>query len=275
MNDVQSAEPWQLPGISHESTLFIGTDRLRLRHALGLNGDRELLTVAAAEAATVQFERRFDLVVVMVCDAADDGEGRAMTHCAVQHLERGGHLVVVHEPIKPALCDGFGSADFHDLHTGQLQNEPIGSATMSVFRRGERITVHDLLYEARATIKRVTPGELLDRLRSATPPLVLDTRTPTDRGRFGVIPDAVHVPRTVVEWHLDPANGYLHPAMRSFDQQVVVVCNSGYSSSLAAANLVRIGFSDVADLIGGHTAWCAAGLPVESADHSHLDTPAT
>ena len=40
------------------------------------------------------------------------------------------------------------------------------------------------------------------------------------------------------------------------------------------ANLVRIGFTDVADLIGGHTAWCTTGLPVVRADHSHLDTPA-
>jgi rhodanese-related sulfurtransferase len=104
---------------------------------------------------------------------------------------------------------------------------------------------------------------------------VIDTRTPTDRARFGAIHGAVHVPRTVVEWHFDPANGYLHPAMRSFDQPLVVVCNSGYSSSLSAANLVRIGFTDVADLVGGFEAWRVAGFPVDQPDHSHLDLPAT
>ena len=131
--------------------------------------------------------------------------------------------------------------------------------------------MHAPLSETRATIRRLTANQLHDRMQSADPPLVLDTRTHTDRGRFGVIPGSVHVPRTVVEWHLDPANGYLHPEMRSFDQALVLVCNGGYSSSLAAANLVRIGFTDVADLIGGHTAWCTTGLPVVRADHEHHD----
>lgn len=46
-----------------------------------------------------------------------------------------------------------------------------------------------------------------------------------------------HVPRTVLEWHLDPANGYRHPAVTSLDQPLVLVCNRGYSSSLAAGHL--------------------------------------
>ncbi len=86
-----------------------------------------------------------------------------------------------------------------------------------------------------------------------------------------MIPGAVHVPRTVVEWHLDPANGYRHPDVESFDQPLVLVCNGGYSSSLAAASLLDLGFTDVADLVGGHRAWVAAGLPVVAPDHSHLD----
>jgi rhodanese-related sulfurtransferase len=51
-----------------------------------------------------------------------------------------------------------------------------------------------------------------------------------------------------------------------------VVCNGGYSSSLAAASLVRLGFTAVSDLVGGVHAWNRAGLPLTSADHSFLDT---
>ncbi len=98
-------------------------------------------------------------------------------------------------------------------------------------------------------------------LESDTAPHVLDTRTHTDRHRSGVIPGSMHVPRTVLEWHLDPSNGYRHPAAISFDEPIVVVCNGGYSSSLAAANLVDLGFEDVSDLIGGHRAWLAARPP--------------
>ena len=72
-------------------------------------------------------------------------------------------------------------------------------------------------------------------------------------------------------WHLDPANGYRHPSVSSFDQPLVVVCNGGYSSALAAASLLDLGFVDVADLVGGMRAWTGAGHPVVAADHSHLD----
>ena len=127
------------------------------------------------------------------------------------------------------------------------------------------------MFEARSRLTRTTADELAVRLRTPDAPVVVDTRTATDRLRFGVIAGSIHVPRTVVEWHLDPANGYRHPAVSSFDQPLVIVCNGGYSSALAAASLLDLGFVDVADLIGGMRAWIGAGHPVVAADHSHLD----
>lgn len=224
--------------------------------------------VASSKAASAQLERRFEVVVVRTDDADDAAHQRSRIHCAVQHVDRDGYLLVLHDPAGPALCPGFREEDLRP--TGQML---INGALASCFQRGERTTVHDLLYDARSLIARVDATALHERMSGGNGPLVLDTRTHTDRARFGVIPGSVHVPRTVVEWHLDPCNGYLHPAMQSFEQPIVVVCNGGYSSSLAAANLVQIGFAAVADLIGGHAAWCAAGLPVHLPDHSHLDIP--
>lgn len=81
----------------------------------------------------------------------------------------------------------------------------------------------------------------------------------------------MHLPRTVLEWRVDPTNGYLHPAVRSFDQRLVVVCNHGYSSSVAAATLQRLGYPSATDLVGGVHAWRAAGLPVVPPDHTFLE----
>ena len=225
--------------------------------------------VADIDAASMQLERRF-AVVTIAAHLLDDDEGRrrAVLHTALMHLDRAGLLLVAHGRGQKVLCDGFRTDDLILLGIVDRADSHI-----SVFRRGERTTVHDLLFEARDTIKRYAPSDLLRLMQSDNPPLVLDTRTHIDRGRFGVIAGAVHVPRTVLEWHLDPANGYLHPAMRSFEQPLVVVCNGGYSSSLAAANLGRIGFSDVGDLIGGFLAWQSQGFPVAGPDHSHLDIP--
>jgi rhodanese-related sulfurtransferase len=72
----------------------------------------------------------------------------------------------------------------------------------------------------------------------------------------------VHLPRTVVEWRIDPVSGYSVPEATGLDQRIVVYCNDGYSSSFAAANLRRLGFDRATDLIGGFDGWVRAGLPV-------------
>jgi rhodanese-related sulfurtransferase len=217
-------------------------------------------------ATTTQLDRRYDVVVLTTTGLIDTGSDRALLHAAVLHLERDGHLALI-RPTENQLP----LAAAHEIDLIRIDEFDGGDTTTTLLRRGPRFTVHDLVYEARTLIDRVAPIELHSQLQAADPPLVLDTRTDTDRSRFGVIPGSIHVPRTVVEWHLDPSNGYLHPAFVSFDQPIVVVCNGGYSSTLSAANLSRLGFGQVADLIGGMQAWLAAGLPVSDPDHSHLD----
>jgi rhodanese-related sulfurtransferase len=128
-----------------------------------------------------------------------------------------------------------------------------------------------MVFEARTSLRRVQPVELAAQLRTSPPPLVIDSRTPSDRARFGTIEGSIHLPRTVLEWRLDPANGYLHPAVESFEQALVVVCNHGYSSSVAASNLQRLGYRTATDLVGGVQAWRAAGLPLVPPDHTFLE----
>jgi rhodanese-related sulfurtransferase len=71
----------------------------------------------------------------------------------------------------------------------------------------------------------------------------------------------VPVERIVLEWRLDPHGAYRLPEVTE-DAIVIVVCNEGYASSLAARDLKRIGLRNATDLAGGFRAWAAAGLPV-------------
>ena len=152
-----------------------------------------------------------------------------------------------------------------------LERFDVEGSRITLLQRTNRVTIHDKVFEARGRIRRVNPHDLFDRLQRVGAPTVVDTRTAVDRGRFGVIDGSIHVPRTLVEWHLDPANGYRHPVVTSFDQPLVLVCNGGYSSSLAADSLLDLGFTDVGDLVGGIRAWRHAGFDVVEPDHSHLD----
>jgi rhodanese-related sulfurtransferase len=92
---------------------------------------------------------------------------------------------------------------------------------------------------------------------------VHDIRSEAQRWRDGDIPDAVRHPRNVLEWRADPASGHSDPALSAaLDRCLIVVCDEGYQSSLAAANLHDLGCSNATDLIGGFQAWRAAGLAV-------------
>jgi rhodanese-related sulfurtransferase len=81
------------------------------------------------------------------------------------------------------------------------------------------------------------------------------------RARDGVVPGALHLPLTVFPWRLAPDSGWRHPSAPAAGARVIVVCDHGYSSVLAAATLADLGFARPADVIGGFAAWHAAGLP--------------
>jgi rhodanese-related sulfurtransferase len=132
-----------------------------------------------------------------------------------------------------------------------------------------RLTVEQMLTQARAGLDRLSPEALHRALDSGA--VVLDTRTPTDRDRIGCIPGAIHAPRTLLEFMVDPDWGYQHAAIVGFDQLLVCVCNGGYSSSLAAASLQQLGFHRATDLVGGVDAWHAAGLPLVPPDYIQFD----
>jgi rhodanese-related sulfurtransferase len=100
--------------------------------------------------------------------------------------------------------------------------------------------------------------------------LILDTRQDTDRWSNGVIAGSLHTPRTVLEWVADPTSEFQSPFVEGLDQVLVVMCNEGYSSSLAAFNLQRLGFCNATDMIGGYAAWCEADLPTQSAEPHDL-----
>jgi rhodanese-related sulfurtransferase len=124
-----------------------------------------------------------------------------------------------------------------------------------------RRTVHDLLDAARARYGRLTPAAAFDAVRAGA--ILVDTRDGDQRRRDGLIPGALVIDRTVLEWRVDPESGAPHPAIGGLDAPLILLCDQGYSSSLAVASLLDLGATAVTDVVGGFRAWRAAGLPVD------------
>ena len=118
--------------------------------------------------------------------------------------------------------------------------------------------VDDILTQSREGVRRLSAHEAYAAAQAGA--LLVDTRTSRQRERQGDLPGAVVIDLTVLEWRLDPTSPYRIPEA-SDDVLVVVVCRQGYSSSLAAASLRRLGLR-ATDLDGGVEAWLAAGLPL-------------
>lgn len=119
-----------------------------------------------------------------------------------------------------------------------------------------------LLAAARRGSTRLPPAAVPDRLRAGA--LLVDTRTEIQRAEQGELPGALVIDRTVLEWRLDPLGDHRIPEATGFEVEVIVACRQGFSSSLAAESLRRLGLSRATDMVGGVEAWIAAGLPMST-----------
>ena len=113
-----------------------------------------------------------------------------------------------------------------------------------------------LLEESRRDLARVEPADL--ESVAAAGALVVDIRPVELRDRDGELPGAVVIDRNVLEWRLDPTSPHRLPGMDDPDRTVVLVCNEGYASSLAAHTLQQLGLRNATDLAGGYQAGLAA-----------------
>jgi rhodanese-related sulfurtransferase len=123
-----------------------------------------------------------------------------------------------------------------------------------------RLTVDELLTEARSGIERLGPEETAAAMSAGA--VLVDIRSEYQRDRDGVVPGSVFVPRNALEWRCDPESKWRDERVSEPSRRLIVMCDEGYQSSLAAANLKRLGLERVADLAGGFQAWRSAGLPV-------------
>lgn len=122
-------------------------------------------------------------------------------------------------------------------------------------------TARQLVEDALDQVTSLSVPQLQQRLGAPGLKLV-DLREPDERLRHGSIPGALHVPRGLLEFKADPASPWADPALAA-PGPWVLFCGVGWRSALAALALQEMGFSDVAHLDGGFTAWRDAGGAVE------------
>jgi rhodanese-related sulfurtransferase len=126
--------------------------------------------------------------------------------------------------------------------------------------------VDDQLLDARSRLARVSPRAAYQEALYGRAVLVdispAAPRAVAGEGAGHLAPLVVE--RNVLEWRFDPRAESRLP-MAGFETRVIVLCQEGYTSSLAADSLLRLGVRRATDVVGGFRAWREAGLPVASA----------
>ncbi len=117
----------------------------------------------------------------------------------------------------------------------------------------EPVAIDALLEQSRHGLDRVEPADLATEVDRGA--LVVDIRPVEQRQRDGDMPGAIVIDRNVLEWRLDPTCPHHIAAVTDAGARIILVCNEGYSSSLAAATLRRLGLHHATDLRGGFQAW--------------------
>ena len=125
--------------------------------------------------------------------------------------------------------------------------------------------VDDLLADARSRLERLEAAEAFEEVRDGA--ILVDIRPAAQRAAEGQVHCSLGtlvIERNVLEWRFDPRSEARIP-QAAYGARVIVLCQEGYTSSLAADALRSIGIARATDVVGGFSAWRAAGLPV--ADH--------
>lgn len=139
-------------------------------------------------------------------------------------------------------------------------------------RRAEapgRHSIEEILAAARAGVERVDPADLQGLIADGAH--VIDIRHGATRRPEGHVPGATVMERLVLEWRLDPLSAHRMEDGPDYDDLVIVVCNEGYYSSLAARDLRDLGFHRATDMVGGFRAYHAEGHPVAEKPSRRVD----
>jgi rhodanese-related sulfurtransferase len=120
-------------------------------------------------------------------------------------------------------------------------------------------SIDTILAEARTRLSRLDPVAAYDALSRGA--VLVDIRPAAQRAAEGEVPGTLVIERNVLEWRFDPLSDARLPEVTGYDIEVIVLCQEGYTSSLAAVALQDVGIHRATDVDGGFAAWRSAGLP--------------
>ena len=240
----------------HNDDQFLRTVVETIQHTLMLQ--RYLFAVA-----TTGTQKEATANALIICGSSEDFVQRAVLLTSSKFLGR----------VESAVNEGVRwVAAVRDIGTSSYDE----AALWDVLRKSARtlsdplspppgsLGIAQILSNARSKLQRLTPAQAYDELRDPDYPMpvfLVDIRPAAQREAEGGIHGSLIIERNVLEWRFDPRCDSRLDIADRYDSKIIIYCQQGFTSSLAAASLQELGLLNATDIVGGYAAWRDARLP--------------
>ncbi|EGO02236.1 hypothetical protein SERLA73DRAFT_50061 [Serpula lacrymans var. lacrymans S7.3] len=200
---------------------------------------------------------------LVICGSSDDFVQRAILLASSKFLGRV-ESVVNEGTVWIAAVRNIGSSSYDEAALWDVVCKSVRAPIDPLCPPPGSRSIDQILSDARSKLQRVTPQQAYEELHDPTFPMpvfLVDIRPAAQREREGGIHGSLIIERNVLEWRFDPRCEARLAIADRYDLKIIVYCQEGYTSSLAAAALHELGLLNATDIIGGYAAWKAAGLP--------------
>ncbi len=126
-----------------------------------------------------------------------------------------------------------------------------------------KISAKQLVADATAEITTLTPQDAL-AMQQAGEAIIVDIRDVRELAREGKVPDAVHAPRGMLEFWVDPASPYHRDVFAQTGKTYIFFCAAAWRSALATRDMQAMGLGPVAQIAGGFKGWRDEGMPIDA-----------
>ncbi|KAJ8490108.1 hypothetical protein ONZ45_g13322 [Pleurotus djamor] len=205
---------------------------------------------------------------LIICGSSEDFVQRAVLLASSKFLGRV-EVVLNHGKVWVAAVRDIGVSSYDNEALWDVVRKSARSPIDPLLPPPGSRSIDQILEDARAKLERITPRQAYEELREPkveAPTFLVDIRPAAQREAEGGIHGSLIIERNVLEWRLDPRSDARLAIVDRYDLRVIVFCQEGYTSSLAAYALHELGLLNATDVIGGYKAWKEEGLPVDITD---------
>jgi rhodanese-related sulfurtransferase len=213
--------------------------------------------------ATTGVQKDATANALIICGSSEDFVQRAVLLTSSKFLGR--VVSAVNEGVRwVAAVRDMGTSSYDEAALWDVLRKSARTPSDPLSPPPGSLSIAQILSNARSKLQRLTPAQAYNEFHDPDYPMpvfLVDIRPEAQRKAEGGIDGSLIIERNVLEWRFDPRCDSRLAIADRYDLKIIIYCQEGFTSSLAAASLQEMGLLNATDIVGGYVAWRDEGLP--------------